>query len=207
MNTKLLKSALLTQRLDFDLILPTPDDFLKRYLQFGSIVLDQRQDQSVPDFIIEYRNEPYSNTIAHPKFSAMLYAKASNIIDYAVMDYQSLEFSPSILAAGVFFKAMQTVCIDLNKWAILSKSKDDTVSKEELLLFHVTGYRLDQIKNCLKFLEPYSMSDLSNVFNDVGVLDLIQKWDHEGRPFRLEEDQLVGTMKNSDYGNFLLMQT
>lgn len=123
----------------------------------------------------------------------MLFAKACSVLDDAVMDGASMEFSASVLAAAVF-------------WKVYPLSA--TMEASEKILLECTGYTLSQLSACLEFLEPYKVADMNALLNDDFLLQMLHNPEiidtYEGKVFRLEEHQLQTHMQIEDYGTLIL---
>ena len=203
------------QLLDFELFLPTPIDYLRRYFQQSSILLDHSQDEPLPEML--YIHEPSMESFMIPKYSLLLFAKAASVLDQAVLDYYSLKFPASVLAAAVFAVAIQHCTLSPNfgnatffnrdpngqEYRYPTHINDEETFKKLMLLS--TGFNTESLTECMLFLQPYQPSDIVETLKDEHRIDCIQRWSMESTPFRLEEDQLSNDIDELFYGNFYLI--
>ena len=69
-----------------------------------------------------------------------------------------------------------------------------------------TGYKLDQIHDCIEFLEPYKNIDdhtIMEILNSELMVDLFQRLSADDQDFKLEEHQLPGIQTPVDYDRIL----
>lgn len=89
--------------MNWNVMLPTPLDFLRHSLQFAAISEGVPDECCLPEGIPNPCEERGADTILHQKYSTMMFARAAAILDRAAMDYYSLNFLGSQIAAAVFW--------------------------------------------------------------------------------------------------------
>jgi hypothetical protein len=179
----------LMKTMKWDVMIPTAIDFLEHAFQFAAFISNP-QPLPFPENIPDLRDDPSANTILHQQYDTMLFARAASIVDKAVMDYHSLKFAPSEIAASAF-------------WRIYSETIDAVPSDE--LLVTATGYTLSSLQECLKFLEPFAECDIYQIFHEPIMIEAVQKWQLNEKDFRLEQDQIPFGMGPVDYGTGFLI--
>jgi hypothetical protein len=171
-------------------------------------------NHKLPDLLYDSRQEYSSTSSMHQRYDTMLFAKAASILDQAVMDYESLNFSSSILAAAVFWKVLKDIPIEhwdpestqllygIDKEKKLSPedTKERKCFAKNILLIVSTGYHFSDIENCCKFLDNYEYCEIERILESRNMIELIQKFQTEGRDFRLEEDQIPCSLDPAKYG-------
>jgi hypothetical protein len=113
----------------WDVFLPLAIDFLRHSFQYAAMYEGKFSEERLEAPLYDSRNERGRNTVLHQKFDTMLFAQASSILDKAILDYHSLNFLGSQLAAAAFWMvcsniSSKPVCIDqktMNKffWLLL----------------------------------------------------------------------------------------
>jgi hypothetical protein len=93
----------LMKLMDWNVMLPTPLDFLRHSFQFAALFEGSLYNSDLPDMLFDSRYERGADTVLHQKYDTMMFAQAAAIIDRAVMDYHSLNFLGSQIAAAVFW--------------------------------------------------------------------------------------------------------
>jgi hypothetical protein len=76
----------------------------------------------------------------------------------------------------------------------------------EKILLVATGYKLDQISDCLEFLEPYTLIDnqiITEILNSELMVELFQRLLTDDHEFKLEEHQIPGIHMPVDYDHIL----
>ncbi len=172
-------------------MLPTAIDFLRHSFQFAALYTQSEDMTPLPEMLYESREEQGNDTVLHQRFDTMLFAQACSILDRAVIDYQSIEFLGSQLAAGVFWKTY---------------GLENPVEIREKILAVATGYSLDQLKDCLEFLEPYgspTFAEYTEILQGEVMVEVIQKHAVDMQYFRLEEHQTPCVMSPADYDHIL----
>ena len=80
------------------------------------------------------------------------------------------------------------------------------VDHQEKVILVATGYSLDQIGECLEFLEPYgNVNDhtIKEILQRDIMVDLLQRLAADDQDFKLEEHQIPGVQMPVDYDNIL----
>jgi hypothetical protein len=176
----------LMKTMKWDVMIPTVIDFLEHAFQFATIASGNAISYPFPDIIRDYRDDPSANTIIHQKYDTVFFARAASIADKAVMDYHSMKYSPSEIAASIF-------------WRVYSESSKEPIS--ELLLMQATGYKLSALQSCIGFLNSYVECNVCQILQDPFMIEAYQKWLEADKEFRLEQDQMPFFMKSFEFGN------
>lgn len=85
-------------------MLPTPLDFLRHAFQYAALFEGNSVNNPLPEMLYDCRKEKGFVTVLHQKYDTMLFAQAASMLDRIVVDYDSLSFPGSQLAAAVFWK-------------------------------------------------------------------------------------------------------
>lgn len=97
--------------MDWNVLIPTPHDFLKHSFQFATLADKTRRPNEIPGAeaipmgLFDSNAVQTNATFFHPRYNAVLFAKACTLLDKAVMDSQSCDFLSSELAAAVFWRS------------------------------------------------------------------------------------------------------
>lgn len=86
-----------------NVILPTPLDFLRHNLQYAALWEEVPEKGVLPEGIPNPLEDRGANTVFHQKYDTMMFARGAAILDRAAMDYHSLNFLGSQIAAAVFW--------------------------------------------------------------------------------------------------------
>jgi hypothetical protein len=175
----------LMKTMKWDVMIPTVIDFLEHAFQFAAIATGQAINFPLPENIRDYRDDPSANTILHQKYDTLLFVRAASIADKAVMDYHSLKYAPSEIAAAVFWRVYSEFC-----------------ETSDLLLEQATGYKVSALQSCLEFLDPFMECDIYQILQEPLMIEAYQKWQLVDKDFRLEQDQIPFSMRPIDYGIF-----
>lgn len=196
--------------------LPTPLDFLRQGIQNSCIIFKKFASKEIPEYLYDSRCELSANTMMHPKFDGMIFARAASILDKAVADYESLQFSASILAAAVLWKFFDGIEINEAAYQNLKElerfydfginCKDSKTKYRNILSIATTGYRYDVIESCVKFLAPYPPCNIEEILGSADMIELIKKWRDQNSLFRVEEDLIPCYLEREDYGTFILIK-
>ena len=89
---------------DFDIFLPTPIDFLRRYFQQSTLHMDLGAGEPIPA-VLRVDNKSSSSYLVS-KYCPVRFAEAASVLDRAVLDIGSLKFKNSVLAAAVFLNSV-----------------------------------------------------------------------------------------------------
>lgn len=175
----------------WNIFVPIPIDFLRHSFHFAALKEDIQQFEPFPDGFYNSMEEDVNSTVMHQKYNTTLFLKAVSLLDDALLDFDSLNFAGSKLAAGVFWK---TYPMD---------QKDN--QQKELLLKIATGYCINQLEDVLEFLEPYSFSveDLYAVLSGEFLSEILGNAQMLGFCYRLEELQTPSNMLDSKYDDIL----
>ncbi|KAJ3325913.1 hypothetical protein HDV06_002298 [Boothiomyces sp. JEL0866] len=185
----------LMMNMDWNILLPTAQDFLKHAYQFATVADRKRQPnelpgaEEIPMGLFDSNAVQTNSTFFHPRYNSVLFAKACTLLDKAIMDSKSCDFLSSELAAAVFWR---------------SYPKSETKDQSEYILLACTGYELEQLSNCLEFLQAYHMSDITEIINSEFVTSMIaHNSEKEETQFRIEDHQLPLNMESSDFDKIL----
>ena len=100
----LLKNELtLMKGTDWNILIPTPLDFLHHCFQFATF--GYWKNLFYVNDIPKEKGGQYS--LMHRRYRKSFFFKGCSILDKAVMDYQHHEFTSSILAAAIFWKVVK----------------------------------------------------------------------------------------------------
>jgi hypothetical protein len=195
--------------------LPTPLDFLRQGFQNSCIIFKNFASKEIPEYLYDSRCELSANTMMHPKFDGMIFARAASILDKAVADYGSLHFSASILAAAALWIFFDEIDINDAAYQRLKKletfhdygikCKDSKVKYRNILSIATTGYRYEVIESCVNFLEPYPPCNIEDIVGSAEMIEWIKKWREQNSLFRVEEDLIPCYLEREDYGTAILI--
>ncbi|KAJ3277141.1 hypothetical protein HDV01_000193 [Terramyces sp. JEL0728] len=185
--------------MEWNVLIPTAHDFLKHSFQFATIADKKRNPselpgtEDIPMGLFDSNVVQTNPTFFHPRYNAVLFAKACTLLDKAAMDSKSCDFLPSELAAAVFWR---------------SYPKSSTEEQSESILLACTGYEHDQLLKCLEFLQLYEMSNINEIINTDFVTSMIaHNSEKEETQFRIEDHQLPLDMESSDFEKILADRT
>ena len=88
---------------NWDILIPTPLDFLHHCFQFATYGIGK------PLFYVNDipKEKGGQFSLMHRRYRKCFFFKGCSILDKAVMDYQHHEFTSSILAAAIFWKVVK----------------------------------------------------------------------------------------------------
>ena len=89
--------------MNWDVILPTSIEFLRHNLQYAALWEEVPETGVLPDVIRDPLADRQANTVFHQKYDTMMFARGAVILDRAALDYHSLNFRQSQIAAAVFW--------------------------------------------------------------------------------------------------------
>jgi hypothetical protein len=89
--------------MNWNVMLPSPLDFLRHSLQFAALLEGIPKECYLPEGIPNPLEDRGADTVLHQKYDTMMFACAAAILDRAAMDYYSLSFLGSQIAAAVFW--------------------------------------------------------------------------------------------------------
>ncbi|KAJ3369935.1 hypothetical protein HDU91_006735 [Kappamyces sp. JEL0680] len=185
----------LMKLMKWNVMLPTSIDFLRHSLQFAMLFEGKTCSERLSAPLYDSRDERGNDTVFHQKFDTLLFAQAAAILDKAAIDYHSLPFLGSQLAAAAFWMVYPKDGSSGACWQL-------TLEYQEQLLLAATGYSLDQLGECFQFLDNYfsSPEDVYSILDCEMMQEVIQKHASEDIDFKLEEHQIPCLMSAADYG-------
>ncbi|KAJ2995978.1 hypothetical protein HDV02_000264 [Globomyces sp. JEL0801] len=178
--------------MNWDLLLPTPLDFLQHALQFATFVEPPTYYEDLPNELVESRDR--CTTIQHQRYCTMQFSHAVTILDQSVLDYRSLSFPPSVLAATAFYKHISTHTL--------------SVPVEKLLLT-ATGYTVNDLSDCLQFMEVYHPENVEEILTTECMQKTIKNYSsflNENlldQDFKLQQHQITSLRSVKEYDELL----